>query len=105
MLKAEEIQLNWENLFKYIKELESPRKEQVLSLFTEFEERLVLLPYSYKPQYQGSYPGGWVKSLKLQKQLGFIHISDGSTVSPFQVVATNFLKELKEFFFYFFFFF
>lgn len=63
MLKAEQIDTNWKELMVLLNEFNDPRKNQLINLFKHFEDRLTMLPHSYKPNYVGMYPGGWAEHL------------------------------------------
>jgi hypothetical protein len=61
MLSAEKIQKNWDVFNQIIEEyISSPRKEQLLAFYKKYEERIALMPASYKPQYHNCFPGGYV---------------------------------------------
>lgn len=61
MITAEQIQENWNKLLEIIKiYISSPRREQLLKMYHEFEERIILMPASHKPQYHNCFPGGYV---------------------------------------------
>ena len=60
-LSAEQIQNNYnifiDNINKYIS---SPRKEQLLKLYKNIEDILILAPASSKEHYHNAFPGGYV---------------------------------------------
>ena len=61
MLTAEKIQSNWDEFLGYIStHISSPRKEALIQFYTDREERFVLMPASYKPQYHSCFPGGYI---------------------------------------------
>jgi|TARA_R110000787_G_C13336070_1_gene437778 hypothetical protein len=60
-LTAEEIGENWDVFLSYInKYISSPRKEKLLDFYKKFEERLILMPASYKKEYHNAFPGGYI---------------------------------------------
>tara|TARA_R110002126_G_C10449984_1_gene499547 strand:+ start:1053 stop:1820 length:768 start_codon:yes stop_codon:yes gene_type:complete len=60
-LTAEEIGENWDVFLSYInKYISSPRKEKLLDFYKKFEERLILIPASYKKEYHNAFPGGYI---------------------------------------------
>jgi len=60
-LTAEEIGENWDMFLSYInKYISSPRKEKLLDFYKKFEERLILMPASYKKEYHNAFPGGYI---------------------------------------------
>lgn len=63
-LTVEQIQQNWEILFKIIDtEILEPRKTQLKELFTKNEDYLIIAPASSKKEYHGCYPGGLVSHI------------------------------------------
>jgi hypothetical protein len=61
MLTAEQIQKNWESLLNIIEsEISGERGEKLLSFYTQYSERLILMPASYKKEYHNAFPGGYV---------------------------------------------
>jgi hypothetical protein len=61
-LTAEQIQENWNELMRYIKEyISEPRKEKLLEFYEQYSERLMLMPASYKKEYHNAFPGGYVE--------------------------------------------
>ena len=60
-LSAEQIQSNWEefnsNIIKYIK---GDRQTQLLTFYTKFQERLILMPAAHKKEYHNAFPGGYI---------------------------------------------
>ena len=61
MLTAEQIQDNWESLLNVIEtEISGERGENLLSFYTQYSERLILMPASYKKEYHNAFPGGYV---------------------------------------------
>lgn len=60
-LTAEKIQENWMQFLGYIDlYISSPRKEKLLEFYKKFEDRLVLMPASYKKEYHNAMPGGYI---------------------------------------------
>jgi|TARA_R110000787_G_scaffold30225_1_gene81277 hypothetical protein len=60
-LTAEEINENWNTLMGYIEShISSPRKEKLLEFYKKYENRLALMPASYKKEYHNAFPGGYV---------------------------------------------
>jgi len=60
-LTAEQIGENWETFIAYIdKYISSPRKEKLLDFYKKFEDRLVLMPASYKKEFHNAFPGGYI---------------------------------------------
>jgi hypothetical protein len=60
-LTAEEIGENWDVFLSYInKYISSPRKEKLLDFYKKFEERLILMPASYKKEYHNVFAGGYI---------------------------------------------
>lgn len=61
MLTAEQIDANWKEFLGYIDcYITSPRKEKLLKFYNKYEERIILMPASYKVQYHNCFPGGYV---------------------------------------------
>lgn len=60
-LTAEQIQNNWNEFLSYIEQyISSPRKEKLLAFYKKYEDRLILMPASHKPQYHNCFPGGYI---------------------------------------------
>lgn len=60
-LTAEQLQENFDKLISYIdKHFEGERKEQLLKLYNDHEERLLLMPASGNVNYHNCFPGGYV---------------------------------------------
>ena len=58
---AEELQSNFDKLISYIeKHFEGTRKEQLVTLYKDHEERLMLMPASGNINYHNCFPGGYV---------------------------------------------
>ena len=61
MLKAEQIQSNWEIFLNNIEtHISSPRKEKLLEFYKKYEERVILMPAAHKKEYHSAFPGGYV---------------------------------------------
>jgi hypothetical protein len=59
-LTAQQIHDNRCLIFKYINEyISSPRKEKLIALYEKFDERLTMMPASYKKEYHNSFEGGY----------------------------------------------
>ncbi len=60
-LTPEQIASNWDTFLGYIETyISSPRKEKLLDFYKKYEERFILMPASYKPQYHSCFPGGYI---------------------------------------------
>lgn len=58
---VEELQSNFDKLISYIEEhFEGTRKEQLVKLYMDHEERLMLMPASGNINYHNCFPGGYV---------------------------------------------
>ena len=61
MLKAEQIQSNWEIFLNNIEtHISSPRKEKLLEFYKKYEERIIMMPAAHKKEYHSAFPGGYV---------------------------------------------
>ena len=61
-LTAEQIQENWDELMWYIGEyISEPRKNKLLEFYSIYQERIILMPASYKKEYHNAFPGGYVE--------------------------------------------
>lgn len=61
-LTAEQIQENWEKLMNIIsEEISGERKDKLIGFYTKYEDRLSLMPASYKKEYHNAFPGGYVE--------------------------------------------
>jgi hypothetical protein len=61
-LNAKQIQENWGIFINYIDEyIESPRQEKLKEFYTQYQERLMLMPASHKKEYHNSFPGGYIE--------------------------------------------
>jgi hypothetical protein len=64
VLNEEQLLNNWEKFLGFIKnEIAEPRKQQLLDFYNKYEERFILLPASYKPQYHNCFPGGYIEHI------------------------------------------
>lgn len=60
-LTAEQILQNWNRFLSVIDQhISSPRKEQLLGFYQQYEERFSLMPASHKRDYHNCFPGGYV---------------------------------------------
>jgi len=58
---AEEIQNNWTDLEETIKSyISEPRRSQLLDFYSQYAERIMMMPASYKKEYHNAFPGGYV---------------------------------------------
>jgi hypothetical protein len=61
-LSPEQIVDNWNKLLKIIEDgFDGERRQKLLKLYNDFEERIVTCPASGKTFYHGAYPGGYVE--------------------------------------------
>jgi len=62
MLKAEQIEQNWNNLIKLIEEaFNGERKENLLKMYSHLKDRMMFAPASSKEHFHNSFPGGYVE--------------------------------------------
>jgi hypothetical protein len=60
-ITPEQIHQNWNEFLNIIDTyISSPRKEQLLDFYKEYEERFILMPASHKKEYHNAYPGGYI---------------------------------------------
>jgi hypothetical protein len=60
-LTAEQIAKNWDFLMKLIDDyIEEPRRTQLKDFYSKFQERIIMMPASYKKEYHNAFPGGYV---------------------------------------------
>jgi hypothetical protein len=60
-LTAEQIQNNWDNMISLIeKHITGERKTKLLDFYNKYQERIMLMPASYKKEYHNAFPGGYV---------------------------------------------
>jgi hypothetical protein len=61
MLTAEKIQENWETLLNIIEnEISGDRGSRLLEFYSQYSERLIMMPAAHKKEYHNSFPGGYV---------------------------------------------
>lgn len=61
MLQPEQIQQNWELFMNNISTfISGDRQKRLLHFYNHFQDRFILMPASYKPQYHNCFPGGYV---------------------------------------------
>ena len=62
MLKANQIEENWESLIQLIEDnFEGERKEKLLEMYSHFKERMMFAPASSKEHFHNAFPGGYVE--------------------------------------------
>jgi hypothetical protein len=60
-ITAEELQAKWEELIQLVTDnITSPRKEQLLTLYEKYQERILLAPASAKEHFHNAFPGGYL---------------------------------------------
>jgi hypothetical protein len=60
-LTAEQIKSNWDFLMKLIDDhIEEPRRTQLKEFYNKYQERIIMMPASYKKEYHNAFPGGYV---------------------------------------------
>jgi hypothetical protein len=60
-LPAEKIQDNWDKFIGYIHNyIGEERKDKLLDFYTQYKERIILMPASGKKEYHNAFPGGYV---------------------------------------------
>jgi len=60
-LTAERIKDNWDFLMKLIDDyIEEPRRTQLKEFYNKYQERIIMMPASYKKEYHNAFPGGYV---------------------------------------------
>ena len=60
-LTAEQIKGNWDILMSRIDTyIAEPRRSDLKYLYTKFQERIIMMPASYKKEYHNAFPGGYV---------------------------------------------
>lgn len=61
MLSADQISANWDtfisNIDAYISE---PRRSKLKEFYSQYQERIMMMPASHKKEYHSSFPGGYV---------------------------------------------
>ena len=62
MLKANQIEENWESLIQLIEDnFEGERKDKLLEMYSHFKERMMFAPASSKEHFHNAFPGGYVE--------------------------------------------
>ena len=75
-LTPEQIKQNYDTLLSYIESyIASPRKEQVLTLYTDHQDRIAVMPASGTEHYHNCFPGGYVDHV-VRVIEGALHIMD-----------------------------
>jgi len=87
-LTAEQIQENWTELMGYINEyISEPRKEKLLEFYTQYSERLMLMPAAHKREYHNAFPGGYVEHvlrvIRCSLRQAELWQSEGANMSTF----------------------
>jgi hypothetical protein len=60
-LTAEQIKTNWDVLMSRIDAyIAEPRRSQLKQLYDNYQERIIMMPASYKKEYHNAFPGGYV---------------------------------------------
>jgi hypothetical protein len=60
-ITAEKIQQNWIDLEETIKVyIDEPRRSQLLNFYSQYSDRIAVMPASYKKEYHNAFPGGYV---------------------------------------------
>jgi hypothetical protein len=60
-LNAEQIKGNWDILMSRIDTyISEPRRTQVKEFYNKYQERIIMMPASYKKEYHNAFPGGYV---------------------------------------------
>lgn len=60
-LTAEQILLNWDSLMSRIDiYISEPRRSQLKTFYNNYQERITMMPASYKKEYHNAFPGGYV---------------------------------------------
>jgi hypothetical protein len=58
---AEQIQQNWIDLEETIKTfIEEPRRSQLLDFYSQYSDRIMVMPAAHKKEYHNAFPGGYV---------------------------------------------
>ncbi len=61
MIPAEQIQQNWDRLIQVIEHyITSDRKDELISLYNDHQERIMMAPASAKNWHHSAFPGGYV---------------------------------------------
>ncbi len=60
-LNAEQIKGNWDILMSRIDAyIPEPRRTQLKEFYLKYQERIIIMPASYKKEYHNAFPGGYV---------------------------------------------
>jgi hypothetical protein len=60
-LTAEKIMRNWDSLMSRIDTyIAEPRRTQLKEFYGKYQERIIMMPASYKKEYHNAFPGGYV---------------------------------------------
>ena len=60
-LTAQQISQNWDTLMSRIDSyIAEPRRTQLKDFYSKFQERIIMMPASYKKEYHNAFPGGYV---------------------------------------------
>jgi hypothetical protein len=60
-LTAEQIKSNWGSLMSRIDTyISEPRRTQLKEFYGNYQERIIMMPASYKKEYHNAFPGGYV---------------------------------------------
>ena len=60
-LTAEQIQKNWVTFERYIeKYITGERKKKLINFYRKYQDRIILMPASYKKEYHNAFPGGYI---------------------------------------------
>jgi hypothetical protein len=60
-LTAEQIKGNWDSLMSRIDAyIVEPRHSQLKEFYNKYQERIIMMPASYKKEYHNAFPGGYV---------------------------------------------
>lgn len=60
-LTAEQIKKNWDIFEKYINDyITGERKEKLINFYRKYQDRIILMPASYKKEYHNAFPGGYI---------------------------------------------
>ena len=61
-LTAEQIQENWNKFISNIEtHITGERKQKLIDFYTEYQERVMLMPAAHKKEYHNAFPGGYVE--------------------------------------------
>lgn len=87
-LTPEQIKENWEKFLDIINDnISGERGEKLLEFYKKYEDRLILMPASYKKGYHGCFPGGYINHvlnvINNSELLYDLWIKAGADVSTF----------------------